>query len=207
MANSNNSETSTPLEVLLRRRRMTRRFQGGPSASELSEMCALALRAPSAGFSQGSHFLVLTDADLSTFWSVSGAREWFSSTAPGVIDATAVVLILGDQEAYTERYSNPDKVAHGLHQADRWVTPFWLTDAAMAAENLLLLIEEKRWGALLFGLFGDPRIVLDAFSVPESVSCVGAIAVGYRHLDDQPSGSPTTRPRRPTTEVIHLGQW
>lgn len=207
MASSNNSATSTSLEVLLRRRRMTRRFHGGPSASELSEMCALALRAPSAGFSQGSHFLVLTDADLSTFWRVSGAGEWFGSTAPGVTDATAVVLILGDQDAYTERYSKPDKVAHGLDQADRWVTPFWLTDAAMAAENLLLLIEEQRWGALLFGLFGDPRTVLDVFSVPMSVSCVGAIAVGYRHLEDQPSGSPITRSRRPTTEVVHLGEW
>lgn len=186
---------------------MTRRFHSGPPHAELMDMCAIALRAPTAGFSQGSHLLVLTDADLSKFWKVSGAGEWFAATAPGVLDATAVVLILGDQEAYTDRYSKPDKVAHGLDQADRWVTPFWLTDAAMAAENLLLLIEEQRWGALLFGLFGDPRTVLDSFSVPESVSCVGAIAVGYRHPDDQPSGSPTTRPRRPATEVVHLGQW
>jgi nitroreductase len=80
-------------------------------------------------------------------------------------------------------------------------------DAAMAAENLLLMIEERRWGALLFGLFGDPRVVLDAYAVPSSVSCVGAIAVGYRHPDDQPSGSPTTRTRRPESEVVHVGQW
>jgi nitroreductase len=186
---------------------MTRRFLGGPNISELSAVCQLALRAPSAGFSQGSHFLVLTDADLAKFWEVSQAGDWFSSTAPGVLDATAVILILGDCEAYTERYSKPDKVQHGLGQADNWVTPFWLTDAAMAAENLLLLIEEKRWGALLFGLFGDPRTVLDAFGVPASVSCVGAVAVGYRHPEDQPRGSPTTRSRRPTDEVIHIGHW
>ena len=186
---------------------MTRRFQGGPSPHEISALCAVAVRAPSAGFSQGSHFLVLTDFDLQKFWNVSGAGEWFRSTAPGVLEATCVILILGDQYAYTERYSKPDKAAHGLDQADRWVTPFWLTDAAMAAENLLLLIEEQRWGALLFGLFGDPRTVLDSFGVPASVSCVGAIAVGYRHSEDQPSGSPTTRSRRPTTEVIHLGHW
>jgi len=173
----------------------------------LADICALAVRAPSAGFSQGSHFLVLTDRDLETFWEVSGSGEWFASKSPGVLEAGAVVLVLGDQDAYTERYSMPDKAGHGLDDANRWVTPFWLTDAAMAAENLLLLIEEKRWGALLFGLFGDPRVVLDAYAVPTSVSCVGAIAVGYRHPDDQPSGSPTTRARRPDSEVVHLGQW
>ena len=186
---------------------MTRRFSGGPTTAELTQTCALALRAPSAGFSQGSHFLVLSGDELTKFWQVSGAGDWFASRSPGVLDASAVVLVLGDQDAYTERYSKPDKVEHGLGDADRWVTPFWLTDAAMAAENLLLLIEEQRWGALLFGLFGDPRVVLDAYGVPPSVSCVGAIAVGYRHPDDQPSGSPTTRSRRPESEVVHLGQW
>jgi len=186
---------------------MTRRFSGGPPTVELMQTCALALRAPSAGFSQGSHFLVVADDDLTKFWQISGAGKWFTSRAPGVLDASAVVLILGDQDAYTERYRKPDKAEHGLDEAEHWVTPFWLTDAAMAAENLLLLIEEKRWGALLFGLFGDPRIVLDAYAVPPSVSCVGAIAVGYRHPDDQPSGSPTTRSRRPKSDVVHLGQW
>jgi len=186
---------------------MTRRFSGGPSSTELTDICASALRAPSAGFSQGAHFLVLADDQLTKFWQVSGSGDWFSVKGPGVLDASAIVLILGDQDAYTERYSLPDKAGHGLDDAEHWVTPFWLTDAAMAAENLLLLIEENRWGALLFGLFGDPRIVLDAYAVPPSVSCVGAIAVGYRHPDDQPSGSPTTRTRRPKSEVVHLGQW
>ena len=186
---------------------MTRRFSGGPPTVELTEVCALALRAPSAGFSQGSHFLVLVDDDLKKFWQVSGAGDWFATRSPGVLNASAVVLVLGDQDAYTERYSKPDKAEHRLGDADRWVTPYWLTDAAMAAENLLLLIEELRWGALLFGLFGHPRVVLDSYAVPTSVSCVGAVAVGYRHPDDQPSGSPNTRARRPDSEVVHLGHW
>jgi nitroreductase len=97
---------------------MTRRFLNGPSDTELTTLCQLALRAPSAGFSQGSHFLVLTGDDLTKFWEVSQAATWFGSTAPGVLDATAVILILGDHEAYTERYSKPDKAQHGLEQAD-----------------------------------------------------------------------------------------
>ena len=186
---------------------MTRKFSGGPSVGELAALCELALRAPSAGFSQGSHFLLLSGAELEEFWAVSGAGKWFTSTAPGVLDAPAVILILGDQSAYTKRYSEPDKVGHGLDQAENWEAPYWLTDAAMAAENLLLLIEEKRWGALLFGLFGDPRVLLDWCGAPESIFCVGAIAVGFRHPDDAPSGSPTTRPRRSTNEIVHIGAW
>ena len=195
------------LEAILRRRRMTRFFAGGPNQAEVASICALALRAPSAGFSQGSHFLVLAEDELSHFWQLSGAGEWFAKSASGVLNASTVVLVLGDQAAYLERYSATDKSQHELHVAENWGTPYWLTDPAMAAENLLLLAEERGWGALLFGLFGNHRLILDSLNVPPTVQCIGAIAIGFRHPDDVATGSPTTRSRRATEEVVHLGTW
>lgn len=198
---------SDDLTSIIRRRRMTRSFAGGPTTEELLEVCDIARRAPSAGFSQGSHFLVLDGADKDRFFAVSGAGEWFAVRAPRVVDCSQIVLVLADPEAYTTRYAEPDKVGHGLEQRESWSCPYWLTDSAMAAQNLLLLIEERRWGALLFGLFGPPRDTLSQFGVPSTIQCVGAVAVGNRSPDDQPTGSATRRPRRPAADVIHRGTW
>jgi hypothetical protein len=97
-------------------------------------VCAEALRAPSAGFSQGTNLLVLTKGDLDDFWSSSAADSWFSKRARGVLEATAVVLIFGDRQAYLERYGMPDKADLGLTQA---LTPrAWRTDAAAAMPAL-----------------------------------------------------------------------
>ena len=195
------------LTSIIRRRRMTRNFDGGPTSSEVLDLCDIARRAPSAGFSQGCHFLVLQEASKETFFDVSGAGAWFARRAPGVRHCTHVVLVLTDPTAYTDRYSEPDKIDRGLTRPEPWACPYWLTDAAMAAQNLLLLCEERRWGALLFGLFGDPSTTLREFGVPDTIQCVGAIAIGHRSEHDRPTGSPITRPRRASAEIVHLDRW
>ena len=85
--------------------------------------------------------------------------------------------------------------------------PFWITDAAMAAQNLLLLAEERGLGALYFGIFRNARLALDEFGVPPHVLQVGAVALGYRAAADVPSGSATTRARRPRRDVVHHQRW
>ena len=205
--NSDNRFFSTALGQIVRRRRMTRTFEGGPSLEDLTKLGELALRAPSAGFSQGAHLLILVGEDLQRFWQVSGVGAWFGKTSPGVLDAQAVILVLADESAYTNRYSEGDKAGHGLEKAENWVKPMWLTDAALVTHNLLLLIEEQRWGALLFDLFVEPRKLLDAFEVPANVHCAGVVAVGYRHPQDQPSGTPTQRQRKASVDLLHIGTW
>lgn len=186
---------------------MTRRFAGAVSLDWIVELCDLARRAPSAGYAQGTHFLILTGENLAAFWKASGAGEWFERRQPGVLDASTVVLVLADRSVYERRYSEADKAGHGLEQASGWSVPYWLTDAAMAAQNLLLLIEEARRGALFFGLFVEPRRTLASLGVPDHVDCVGAVAIGERHPEDQPTGTGSRRPRRPLAEVAHLGSW
>lgn len=195
------------LASLIRRRRMTRTFSGGPDPDQLIAWCDLARHAPSAGYSQGSHLLVLDGPERSTFFEVSGAAEWFARTSPGVLDCTQIVLVLGDPQAYVNRYSEADKAGHGLDDESAWACPFWLTDAAMVAQNLLLILENHSVGALFFGLYADPRATLSRFGVPERVRCIGAIAVGHRAETDAPSGSAVTRDRVPRDQVVHRGHW
>jgi len=187
---------------------MTRRFEPTPVAPELlDELLDLARRAPSAGFSQGVHFLVLAGDSLARFWEVTGAGEWFATKQPGILQAPLVVLPLADPTAYTARYAEVDKAGHGLHDAANWEVPFWLTDASMAVQNLLLLVEERGLGALYFGIFRNARQLLDELGVPAHVLQVGAVALGVRDPADVPSGSPTTRPRRAAPEVVHHTHW
>lgn len=184
---------------------MTRRFDPTPlDAAMVADLLDLARRAPSAGYSQGVHFLALSGPSVQRFWQVTGGEDWFDDS---VTVAPIVVLPLADPTAYTSRYAEGDKAGHGLESAGNWEVPFWLTDAAMAAQNLLLLAEERGLGALYFGIFRNARRALDEFGVPPHVLQVGAVALGLRSAGDLPSGSATTRPRRARIDVVHQQRW
>lgn len=170
-------------------------------------MLDLARRAPSAGFSQGVAFVALDGSAVVRFWEVTGAGAWFAATSPGVLDAPVVVLPLADPAAYTARYAEPDKAGRGLEDSAAWPVPYWLTDAAMATQNLLLLAEDRGLGALLFGIFRNADVLLAELGVPEQMVALGAVALGRRAADDVPVGSATRRPRRPRAEVVHWNCW
>ena len=184
---------------------MTRRFRS--TALDLAlvdELVDLARRAPSAGYSQGVHFLILSGEAAESFWTITGSDDWFADETRA---APVLVVVLADPVAYTSRYSQGDKAGHGLEEASNWEVPFWLTDAAMATQNLLLLAEDRRLGALYFGIFRNARTLLDELGVPAHVLQVGVVALGHRAADDQQSGSARTRPRRAIADVVHRQRW
>ena len=187
---------------------MTREFSSEPLDPHLvTHLIDTARRAPSAGYSQGVHFVVLTGDAIARFWQTTDAERWFAETQGGVLLAPLILLPIADPTAYTSRYSESDKAGHGLEIAANWSVPFWLTDTAMAVQNLLLLVEAKRLGALYFGIFRNVHTLLADLGVPDGMLSVGALAVGHRAATDRPSGSPTTRSRRATTEVVHYNHW
>jgi len=187
---------------------MTRRFSGDPvDPTLIVELCDVARRAPSAGFSQGSHLLVVHGDLLAEFWTVSGADTWFAPRFPELLQASVVVLALADETAYLGRYSQPDKVGRGLSERESWTVPYWLTDTAMVVQNLLLLLEERGLGALYFGLGEEPARLMAHFGVPDHVRPIGAVAIGVRASHDRASGSGRPARRKPLAEVVHVGRW
>lgn len=170
-------------------------------------MAELSLHAPSAGFTQGVHLLIVSGNDLDLFWEGSGARQWFGHRSPGVLAAPYVIMIFGDRKEYLDRYSLEDKRDLGFDKEDRWQTPYWLVDAGMVAQNMLLLAQERDWGALFFGVDGDQQAYFTGIGVPTTAHCIGAVALGYRSRSDTVSGSPVVRQRRPMTDLVHLGTW
>lgn len=91
---------------MVRRYDMTR-----PVPSELVDRIVRnALRAPSAGFSQGWGFLVLDKpADVARFREAARPddhpEDWFAAN----VDAPLLIIPHSNKDAYLDRYAQPDK--------------------------------------------------------------------------------------------------
>lgn len=200
------------LSRLLAARRMTRSFEPDRlDRALLEELCLLARRAPSAGFSQGAELVILDEPEaLETFWDLTlppGRRGDFAW--PGLLQAPALVLPAADSRRYLSRYRERDKASGGGEALGRsreaWPVPYWLTDCAFVVQNLLLAATERGLGALFFGLFSGEAEVRAALRVPEGVELLGAVALG-RPADDRLSKS-VARGWRDPAEVLHWGCW
>jgi nitroreductase len=192
---------------------MCRSFLETPIPTELRDsLLDLACRVPSAGFTQGFHLLTLEGSEQTArFWDRTLAPEVRNTFAyPRLLTAPLLVLPLADQEAYVQRYAEPDKARSGLGEgADRWPVPYWWADTAMVVQNLLLACTDAGLGALYFGIFNNEAALLADLGVPEGLRPVGAIAIGYPTPDayDRQEGSARTRKRREPASVIHHNGW
>jgi nitroreductase len=187
-------------QEVIGRRRMVRRFTGEPVAPQsLDRILRNATRGPSAGFSQGQAFLVLTGEELPRFWSVAG-----EAADPTVQTAPLVIVPLSSKRIYLDRYAEPDK---GWTDRDegRWPVPFWHIDTGMATLLILLTVVDEGLGALYFGIVPEAVEPLrGAFGIPADHEPIGAIAIG--HKADSGHHDLTNR-RRPLTDLVHYGRW
>ena len=202
---------------VLARRQMVRRYDPDApvSADQLDAILAAALRAPSAGFTQGVSLLVLeTPDDRNRFWSATAASSGSHEEKPnrwldGMRTAPVLVLVLTSREAYLDRYAEPDK-GWTDRDEDRWSAPYWFVDAGMAAMAMLLRAVDVGLGACFFGVPVD-RVdaVHAAFGVPDDQLGVGVVSLGHPvpQGDRGSVGSPARRGRRPAEELVHRGSW
>jgi len=190
---------------------MVRRFDPSvPVEMEVvRDLVALAVRAPSAGFSQGWDFVALLNPqDRAAFWAAADDGGPADAWLCGVSAAPALVLCLSDPGAYLDRYAEADK-GWVDRSPDRWPIPYWDTDTAMAAMIMLLGAEDAGLGALFFGVPAQRHdAVREAHGIPEDRRLVGVIALGTPAARAaHTGGSPRTRPRRPLEDVLHAGRF
>jgi nitroreductase len=183
-------------QEVLRRRRMVRNYDPTRPVPEAvrDRLLANALRAPSAGFSQGWAFLVLDSAeDRTRFWtatteSLDDPDAWLR----GMTTAPLLIVPLSHKRADRDEA--------------RWPVPYWDIDTGFAALLMLLTAVDEELGACFFGV---PPERMDAFrtefGVPEEFTPIGCVSVGYRAPDRR---SPSLkRGHRPIEDVVHYGSW
>jgi nitroreductase len=194
---------------VVRRRRMVRRFDRRPVPREtIDGIIDIGRRAPSAGFSQGLELLVLdTPATVAEFWQLTQDPEFGWDPDDVAVGPTVIVIPLPDAHRYTQRYSQPDKIAFRMDDEANWPVRFWDIDAAMAAMLMLLAAVEEGLGGWFFGITHGERELLDRFGVPPDLRPIGILGFGYRAADEEPSGSWMKRRRRPLEEQVHRNGW
>lgn len=182
---------------------MIRAFDDTPlPAGYIDELLDTARRAPSAGNSQATSFVVLdTPSLVRRYWDTTlpeGRRSGFRWQK--LLSAPVLVLVMSEPDRYPARYQEHDKIASGRTTLEDWPVPYWWVDAGAVIQNLLLLVTERDLGACLFGPFDHEQRLKQEFALSASQRIVATIAVGHR-LADEP-GRSAARPRRPRAEII-----
>jgi nitroreductase len=190
-------------QEVVRRRHMVREFTTEPvPQSSLDRILANAVRGPSAGFSQGQAFIVVTGEDLKRFWDVTATDE--EEAPAGMAAAPLVIVPLSCKRVYLDRYAQPDKGWTDRDEA-RWPVPFWHIDTGMAALLILQTVVDEGLGAVYFGIVPERvQPFKEAFGVPDDHEPIGAIAIGH---SAETSVRDLKSRRRPLSDVMHYGRW
>jgi len=193
---------------VVRRRRMVRAYDPTRPVARavVNELLEHATHAPSAGFSQGWRFLVLqSDAEREAFWTATDPRGVPDPWLAGMRTAPVLVVVFSDKKVYLDRYAEPDK-GWADRDESRWPVPYWHIDTGMAALLILLGAVDRGLAACFFGIPEEHWAALrKAFAVPERLTPIGAISLGYRAQDRR---SPSLRRgRRPLSEVVAYGSF
>lgn len=203
---------------------MVRTFAETPVEQHIvEEILENARRAPSAGNTQATEFLVLNTAEaVKNYWATSMTEvsqttfRWQS-----LLTAPVLVLVLTRPQAYLDRYSEPDKAPTGRGVSEQqWPVPYWWVDAGAVLQNLLLLVTDRGLGCCLFGPFDHEPALRSTFDIPGDRRIAATVAIGHR-VDDQNTsvgpddsgqeignrGRSSGRPRPPLDRVSHWGRW
>jgi nitroreductase len=189
---------------VVRGRRMVRNYDPDRPVPPqvLDRLLDHAVRAPSAGFTQGWGFLVLTEpADRELFWSVTadrGRTGWLERMSR----APVIVVPHGSRDEYLKRYAETDK---GRSEVP-WDVPYWYVDAGFASLLMLLGAVDEGLGACFFGIpAGKVDGYRAAFGVPAEFAPVGALTIGYPAPG--PRSPSLRRGRKPVGQVTYRGRW
>jgi nitroreductase len=192
-------------DVVLKRR-MVRNFADRPVEAELVDrILELSRHAPSAGFTQGQSFIVVTDPEKKKAIALTCEEDEYVKRgfAPFISKAPVLLIPCTSEVAYHRRYQEADKVNDDGSEI-AWPVPYWFMDVGCAVMiALLAAIDEGLVSA--FAGSKDLAAFRAILEIPAEVTPVGVIALGYRAADI-PSPS-LKRGRKGDEDYIHREHW
>ncbi|MDX1659867.1 MAG: nitroreductase family protein [Nitriliruptorales bacterium] len=194
------------LQDAIAQRRMVRNYTDDPvDRAVIERLVDSARRAPSAGFSQGQRFVVVTDADRRREIAELGGESYYVEQGfdPWMSRAPVHIVPCADEGAYRRRYAEEDKGSTPPDEQE-WPAPYWHVDIGAALMALLLRVVEE---GLAAGFFGIHRLqgLKDLLGIPDDAHPIGVVTVGHP-APDRKSGS-LERGWRPLEEVLRWEGW
>jgi len=188
------------------KRRMVRNFTADPvPAAALECILDAARRGPSAGFTQGQDFVVVTDtATKQQIAQLCGEERYVQGGFDPFISGAPVLIIpCTNENAYHRRYQQPDKINKDGSEIE-WPVPYWFMDVGCAVMLLLLAVVNEGLAAGFAGAH-DLAALRALLNIPDEVTPVGVIPIGHPAPDKR---SPSLkRGRRPQRDVVHQEKW
>ncbi len=191
---------------VVRQRRMVRHFTPQPVPAEtIDRLIALTQHGPSAGFSQGVAFVVITDPTIRKRVAEIAGEEGYVAGGfhPFISEAPVQVVICTSEKVYRDRYREPDKLDAEGREIE-WPVPYWHTDAGAALMVLLLGATNEGLASAFVGTH-DPPALQRLLGIPDDFWPIGVAMIGHGAEDVR---SPSLkRGRRPLENVLHRERW
>jgi len=186
---------------------MVRNFRADQVQRETVErIVSSALHAPSAGFSQGWAYILVTNQSLKKqIGELQGELDFYAEKRHHKFVSGAPVLIVActSEKMYHDRYREADKLKDDGTEIE-WPTPYWYFDIGCACMLIFLSAVNEGLAAAFTGVFrvADMKKLL---GIPEHFHPVGVISIGFPAPDKRSSS--LKRGHRPTGEVLHYEHW
>lgn len=171
----------------------TRKFQDKPVEKEkLHAILEAVRRAPSWANMQCWKLIVVEDdgmkrnlsdlAFVEAFFAPLGYKS--NPAQKGIVQAPLVIVLCADP-------SRSGKL---------WDQSYYMTDAGIASQNLMLAAHSLGLGTVFVGVFEEEKIKA-LLEIPEEIRIVGLFPIGY------PETAGETRPRKELGEIAFAGRW
>jgi nitroreductase len=191
---------------VVRKRRMVRHFTEDPVAPEVMDrILDLARHAPSAGFTQGQSFIVVTRPDLKReIARLCGEEDYVEGGYhPWISGAPLLVVACTSETAYHRRYQEADKLNEDGTEIE-WPVPYWHFDIGASCMLLLLAVVDEGLAAGFAGAH-DLDGLRAVLGIPGEVTPVGVIPIGHPAPDKR---SPSLKRGRVADEqYVHREHW
>ncbi len=182
---------------MVRKRRMIRAFKPDPvPEGSIRRILELAQHYPSAGYSQGVAFVVVTDPE-----KVRRLRELNRLRG----DAPVLIVPSISEKIYHDRYREPDKIRPDGREIE-WPIPYWYFDVGCASLLILLGAVDEGLAAYLAGAFKQESLRQE-LGIPRDFVPAGIISIGYPDYEKHVPSPSLIRGRRPFNRVVHYQHW